>query len=99
MVRSGCLEEAAVERAEALVGQPLEHRPLTGVVSTCVPGGRVAENLVRSSASPEAVVDAWLKSPGHRNNLLDPALRVTGVGCARDADEVLCAQLFADRNH
>lgn len=28
------------------------------------------------------VMDGWMKSPGHRRNILDPALSELGVGCA-----------------
>src|SRR5690606_33886648 len=46
---------------------------------------RVAgENLARLSASveslPERAVQAWMKSPGHRRNLLDPIFTRTGIG-------------------
>lgn len=30
----------------------------------------------------EAVVDGWMGSPGHRENMLDPAWRVEGIGAA-----------------
>ncbi|MBO3100647.1 CAP domain-containing protein [Cellulomonas fengjieae] len=45
-------------------------------------------------ATPHDVVAAWLDSPGHRANLLDPALREVGVGCLLDGDQMVCAQAF-----
>lgn len=41
------------------------------------PGG---ENVARGQESPRSVMDAWLKSPGHRANLLSADFRAIGVG-------------------
>jgi uncharacterized protein YkwD len=42
-------------------------------------------------------VEGWLESPGHRENLLDAAVRETGVGIAVDDDGALYfTQLFLD---
>jgi uncharacterized protein YkwD len=35
-------------------------------------GGEIGENLARDFDSPEQVVLAWLNSPAHRDNLLNP---------------------------
>lgn len=58
-------------------------------------GGRAriaGENLARLTAAPESmpnrVVRAWLKSPGHRANLLDPVYARTGVGVWLGADGI-----------
>ena len=92
---SACAEAAARERAAGLVGQaPLAHRPLAGVIARCAPAATAAENLSRAAASPSAVVDAWLGSPGHRSNLLDPELTDVGVGCVEDDAAMLCSQVF-----
>lgn len=93
---STCARRAARARAAALVGGPLEHAPLSGVSRACAPGGRVAENIVRSGEPPAAVVAAWMGSPGHRNNIVDPRLTELGVGCVPDGDDYLCAQIFLD---
>ena len=53
-----------------------------------------AENLSRAAADPDAVVTAWMGSPGHRANLLDPQLNAMGVGCVPDAEAMLCSQIF-----
>jgi len=76
------------------VGGPLEHRPLPDVARRCTDTGRVAENLVRSAVTPGEVVAAWMGSTGHRNNLVDPAMRAVGTGCRPDGDELLCVQLY-----
>lgn len=42
--------------------------------------GRVSENLAAGYMTPAEAVEAWLNSPGHRANLLDP--KVTEIGVA-----------------
>ena len=41
-----------------------------------------AENIAKGYATPAAVVDGWMKSPGHRANILNCKLRAIGVGMA-----------------
>lgn len=85
---------AAQHRAEDLVGTPyLTHASLDAVMSEC--GVSTAgENLSRSSANPEDVVAAWMASPGHRANILDPTFTQIGVACVPDGDELLCSEVF-----
>jgi uncharacterized protein YkwD len=42
----------------------------------------VSENIAAGQGSPDSVVAAWLRSPGHRANLLDGSMRHVGVGYA-----------------
>lgn len=42
----------------------------------------IGENLVEQRFSVEEALAAWLGSPGHRRNLLDPACRELGLGLA-----------------
>nr|WP_281728194.1 CAP domain-containing protein [Cellulomonas denverensis] len=90
LARSACAADAAVTRADGLIGADLVHAPLDDVLSDCG-AALAAENLSRTAAAPDDVVQAWLASPGHRDNLLDPELTGAGVGCVRDGDELLCA--------
>lgn len=46
---------------------------------------RAAENVAYGQ-SIDGVVDAWLASPGHRANILDPSLTHIGIGYALGAD-------------
>jgi uncharacterized protein YkwD len=99
LATSDCAAQQAESRAEALLGQPLEHAPLTPVQEACdPPAGLTAENLSRASAAPADVVQAWLESPGHRNNLLSAEVTEIGVGCVADGDDgheqMLCSQIF-----
>jgi uncharacterized protein YkwD len=92
---SACARDAAILRAAALAGKAgLTHAPLADVLATCVPSGTAAENLSRTAASPATVVGAWMRSPGHRSNLLDPDLTEIGVGCLPDGPRMLCSEVF-----
>ena len=42
------------------------------------------ENIARGQKSPQAVVDAWMNSPGHRANILNPSFTEIGVGYVAD---------------
>ena len=82
---SECATTEATERADDLSGgKELEHAPLTPVIEACAPAATAAENLARAAATPHDVVEAWLDSPGHRANLLDPDLDEVGIGCLLD---------------
>ena len=92
---SECARAAAAGRAQVLTGDhELAHASLVPVMTACKPSGSAAENLSRAAAEPQAVVDAWLASPGHRANLLDPTLTELGVACLLDTDRMLCSQVF-----
>jgi uncharacterized protein YkwD len=48
----------------------------------------IGENLAWGTgprATPRLTVSAWMHSPGHRRNILDPAFRRVGIGIARGA--------------
>jgi uncharacterized protein YkwD len=61
--------------------------------------GIASENLAKSAARPSAardLLDLWLKSPAHRDALLNPAYQLTGIGVWSDGAHVYATQLFAD---
>ncbi|MEM8532861.1 MAG: CAP domain-containing protein [Chloroflexota bacterium] len=45
---------------------------------------RIAENIARGYRSPEAVMEGWMNSSGHRANILNCSLREIGVGYTAD---------------
>jgi uncharacterized protein YkwD len=61
----------------------------------------IAENIYRAAGIPENeiaedVVDAWMNSPVHRANLLNPKYNSMGIGIARiGKDEWAITQLFS----
>lgn len=46
----------------------------------------LSENVAMGYATAEAVMDGWMNSPGHRENILNCEARATGVGLARSAN-------------
>lgn len=42
-----------------------------------------AENIAAGQSTPEAVMDGWMKSPGHKANILNCGLKTIGVGVAK----------------
>jgi uncharacterized YkwD family protein/spore coat assembly protein SafA len=47
------------------------------------------ENIAMGQQSPQAVMTAWMNSPGHRSNILSAAYTQIGVGVAKDSRGVL----------
>lgn len=56
--------------------------PWTRIARTGYRAPALAENIAAGQATASAVVSAWLRSPGHRRNLLDCRMRAVGVGLA-----------------
>lgn len=44
----------------------------------------IAENIAMGQRNPKEAVASWLKSPGHRRNILNGSYRDLGVGVAKD---------------
>lgn len=85
----------AASMAHELPGEP-------GIVQRIVRAGytpwrRLAENLGAGFLSPRSVVRAWMRSPGHRRNLLDCRLRESGVGVVRAGTQLWWTQDFGRR--
>jgi uncharacterized protein YkwD len=55
---------------------------------------RTAENLARGIADAGAMEKSWMSSPQHRDNLLNPNYRLTGVAVAQNP--LTAVVLFAD---
>ncbi len=62
---------------------PLDRMRASGYLTNPEDGYVVGENIAWGTlwlATPQAIVSAWMASPGHRANILDAAYRETGVG-------------------
>jgi hypothetical protein len=46
----------------------------------------IAENIAAGYPTPEAVVQGWMSSPGHRANLLSPRYTEIGIGLVKSSD-------------
>ncbi len=75
---STCPQRYADRWAPSIVSQ-LRHQSMLTILKGC--GATVAaENLAAGNLSPTGIVAAWMKSPGHRANILDSRLNRIGVG-------------------
>jgi uncharacterized protein YkwD len=79
---------------------PKGRSPLDRVQQAGVSGFRMlAENIGASDVSGDrldSIVQAWLESPVHRQNLLHPAFNTSGIGMARTSSgRTIAVQLFA----
>ena len=78
----------------------LLHRRLVGHVGENLADlqGLSAEQL-EGQIGPLAakIVDGWMQSPGHRENILDPAYTHQAIAAAAKGEEVVMVQLFAAR--
>ncbi len=46
----------------------------------CIPGYNLGENLARGQKTAQEVVDAWMQSKAHREAILNPSYKETGIG-------------------
>jgi uncharacterized protein YkwD len=92
LVVSPTLDAAATWKARNMAaGQYMDHddpgpplaRTADERLAACgYPQAEWGENLASGYATAQAVVTAWLSSPGHRANIERPEFRATGVGAA-----------------
>jgi uncharacterized protein YkwD len=66
--------------------EKMVHQDLSTVFKTCPGLTRVGENIAAGYPTAKAVMRAWMRSPGHRHNILDRRFRKIGLGLARSAD-------------
>ena len=57
-------------------------------------GQRAGENIAYGQSTPEAVVQSWMSSSGHRANILSSSFTTIGIGCTVVNGTVYWAQLF-----
>jgi uncharacterized protein YkwD len=85
---NGALGRAAEQYSNELAGlrtlshiSPSGSTPEDRVAAAGYHGNYIGENLA-VGMGPVTTVRAWMASPGHRANLLNPAFHVVGVGAA-----------------
>lgn len=54
----------------------------------------MGENIAYGQQSPQQVVTAWMNSPGHRKNILDPEYNRVGIGVQSKGGNLYWTQLF-----
>jgi uncharacterized protein YkwD len=74
---------------------PLERVQGAGIDGFALLAENIGASSVRGSRI-ESVIEHWLRSPIHRENVMNPAFNATGVGVAEAADgSTIYVQLFA----
>lgn len=71
---------------------PVDRIRATGYIPNSTDGYVIGENLAwgtYSLATPQAIVEAWVASPGHLANILESRYTETGVGITPDVPESL----------
>lgn len=91
------LSANASVRAREIVTKFDHTRPDGSKFSTAVtiPYRTVGENIAWGQKSPEAVMDSWMNSPGHKSNILKSGYTKIGVGVYESGGRLYWVQLFA----
>lgn len=96
------LESAALVRTKEIQTSFSHTRPngssfATAIKEAGISYRRSGENIAWGQRTPEAVVNAWMNSDGHRANILNPNFGRIGVGYLTNASGTpYWVQLFAD---
>ncbi|MGB8454964.1 MAG: CAP domain-containing protein [Anaerocolumna sp.] len=102
LTMSQALTAPANKRAQEIVQQFSHTRPNGTQWSTVLDEYNVSvrtagENLAYGYNTPEAVVEGWMNSPGHRANIMNPNFNKIGIGVYKDSNgTVYCTQLFSN---
>ena len=82
------LQRSAAIRAHELLQDFSHTRPDGSDCFTAMErhGRSCGENIAAGQATPEAVVDSWMNSDGHRENILNPEYREMGIGYVYSED-------------
>jgi len=80
-----CLDRYAEAQAARMAKrQQLKHQDLRPILRACNLT-MVGENIAVGYPSGKAVTRAWMKSPGHRANILNKSYRRYGLGAYKDS--------------
>lgn len=76
--------EYAQNHAESMASKGhLVHSSMSNLASV-LGNGNVGENIAWGQTSEEQVCDAWIKSPGHKANILSKRYKKVGFGVKED---------------
>ena len=93
-----CVQKFARRQAIKMANQEKLFYQNLGVILNRCNLNRVGENVAYGYPTGRAAVKAWLKSPGHRANLLEPSYRLLGMAVRKSKDGTPYAvQVFGKR--
>ena len=78
------------------VSRKIRVRNMARCEFTTTSGQRIAPHTYASLA--REIVGLWMKSPGHRRNLLDPNVKSVGAALGYDPQGTQCGQFFMAQN-
>lgn len=82
---ASCVDYYAERHAKWMaVNKTMKHQSMSRILSACKLS-RVGENIAYGFSSGQSVVAAWMKSTGHRANILKSSYRLIGVGAYQDS--------------
>lgn len=95
------LAACAQERAEELVERFSHTRPdgtscFTILKENDISYNAAGENIAYGQSGPEAVMNSWMNSSGHKANILSTKFGAIGVGCYQDGGTLYWVQLFTN---
>ncbi len=96
--QGGCVQKWARRQARRMANQDrMFHQDMGRVLDRCDLGS-VGENVAAGYPTGRAAVKAWMRSPGHRANILRPGYRLLGlaVRTADDGTKYAC-QVFGSK--
>lgn len=93
------VQSAAEVRANEITKSFSHTRPdgttcFTALAQSGATYSKAAENIAYGQKSPQAVVDAWMNSEGHRANILTADFTKTGIGCVSVNGTLYWTQFF-----
>lgn len=92
------LEKEAQERAEGLcIGEFSHANFMPELTNSKYEYDYAGENLAQGNFNAETHVQAWLDSPTHRDNILKPEYRQTGMGVAYCGHTTIIVEWFATK--
>lgn len=91
---STLLEAAMLRAAECTV--KFNHIRPNGTMCFTVSSKVYAENIAWGYKSPEAVMEGWMKSSGHKKNLLNKKYKSIGIGCFYKGGKWYWTQCFGN---
>ena len=101
LVEDGALSEAAAVRAREIARSFSHTRPSGASFSSALSESgvsylRAGENIASGQKSASEVVNAWMNSPGHRENILNSSYSRIGSASVNINGTLYWVQLFAD---
>lgn len=93
--KNACLKRFATKQAARMANQRrIFHQDLGPILRRCGLS-TVGENVAYGYRTGRAVVrQGWMKSPGHRENILRPQFRLMGIGAKKAGGVWYTAQVF-----